>query len=71
MAASLFLNVGGSAGGLLEEGEVGSDAAREAKIQETLRKMGVKGVTEMKAKADAESGKGPGQQITSIFDVSV
>lgn len=49
---------------------VGTDEAREAKIEETLRKMGIQGSAEVRAKAQEESKKSVGDQITSIFDVS-
>lgn len=48
---------------------VGTDEAREAKIEDTLRKMGVQGIEENRAKAK-ENSKSMGDQITSIFDVS-
>lgn len=54
-------------GELLAEGSVGTDEAREAKIEETLRKMGVKGIEENREKA--KENKSVGDQITSIFDV--
>ena len=58
-----------STGELLAEESVGTDAAREAKIEETLRKMGVQGIEENRAKA--KENKSVGDQITSIFDVSL
>lgn len=57
----------GPAGALLEEGAVGTDEAREAKIEETLRKMGIKGAQDI-AK---ENQKSVGEKITSIFDVGL
>lgn len=56
-------------GDVLADGAVGTDAAREAKIEDTLRRMGVQGVRDVQAKAQAES-KDIGTQIKSIFDVS-
>lgn len=48
---------------------VGSDAAREAKVEETLRKLGVKGVAEIKTQAG--EGKPVGPEIKSVLDVSM
>ena len=56
------------AGELLADGSVGTDEAREAKIEDTLRKMGVQGIEENRARA--KENKSVGDQITSIFDVS-
>ena len=56
------------AGELLADGSVGTDEAREAKIEDTLRKMGVHGIEENRARA--KENKSVGDQITSIFDVS-
>lgn len=61
---------------MLEDGVIGTDEAREAKIEETLRKMGVQSIGEVraeKAKAieEEKNKKSMGQQITSIFDVSL
>eukprot|EP00752_Nemacystus_decipiens_P005577 g5046.t1 len=61
-------------GEVLEDGVVGTDEAREAKIEETLRKMGVQSIGEVraeKAKAleEEKNKKSVGQQITSIFDL--
>lgn len=55
---------------------IGTDEAREAKIEDTLRKMGVQGIGEVraeKAKAleEEKNKKSVKQQITSIFDVSL
>ena len=63
-------------GEVLEDGVIGTDEAREAKIEETLRKMGVQSIGEVraeKAKAleEEKNKKSMGQQITSIFDVSL
>ncbi|CAN0277025.1 unnamed protein product [Ectocarpus sp. 6 AP-2014] len=58
-------------GEVLEDGVIGSDDAREAKIEETLRKMGVQSIGQVraaKAEEDKEN-KSVGQQITSIFDL--
>lgn len=60
-------------GEVLKDGVIGTDEAREAKIEETLRKMGVQSVGEVRAenaKAAEEEKKGVGEQISSIFDVS-
>lgn len=60
------------AGEILEDGVIGSDDAREAKIEDTLRKMGVQSIGQVraaKAEEDKEN-KSVGKQITSIFDVS-
>lgn len=46
---------------------MGTDEAREAKIEETLRKMGIKGAKDI-AK---ENEKSVGEKITSIFDVGL
>ncbi|CAN0109036.1 unnamed protein product, partial [Ectocarpus fasciculatus] len=58
-------------GETLEDGVIGSDDAREAKIEETLRKMGVQSIGQVRAaKAEEEKeNKGVAQQITSIFDL--
>lgn len=55
---------------MLEDGVIGTDEAREAKIDETLRKLGVQGISEVRKEQAEEEKKSVGQQITSIFDVS-
>lgn len=55
---------------MLEDGVIGTDAAREAKIEETLRKMGVQSIGEVRAEKAADEDKSVADKITSIFDVS-
>lgn len=60
---------------MLKDGVIGTDEAREAKIEATLRKMGVQSIGEVreeKRKAILEEAekKSMGDKITSIFDVS-
>ncbi|CAM9203363.1 unnamed protein product [Scytosiphon promiscuus] len=56
-------------GEVLDDGVIGTDAAREAKIEETLRKMGVQSIGEVRAEKAAEEEKSVAEQITSIFDL--
>lgn len=62
------------AGVLLKDGQVGTDAAREAKIQETLKKMGVKAarreVTQSTVQQKRAQIRTLSERINSIFDVS-
>eukprot|EP00903_Cladosiphon_okamuranus_P012716 g11888.t1 len=61
-------------GEVLADGVIGTDEAREAKIEETLRKMGVQSIKEVRSEKEMEmeeekKKKGMGQQITSFFDL--
>lgn len=65
-----------STGELLPEGVPGTDAAREAKVEETLRKMGVQSASDTKLtdptslEAKKAEIRRMGERINSIFDVS-
>ena len=55
-------------GEVLADNAVGTDAAREAKIEETLRKLGLQGVKEVKGQAGEK--KPMGSENSSVLDVS-
>lgn len=48
---------------------IGTDESREAKIEETLRKMGVQSIGEVRAAKAKEDDQSATQKITSIFEV--
>lgn len=54
----------------LPDGVVGSDEEREAKIEETLRRLGVKGVDESTKRKAARAKQGStGGQVFSVLEV--
>ncbi|CAM9658507.1 unnamed protein product [Ascophyllum nodosum] len=62
-----FGSKSGTQGEVLADNAVGTDAAREAKIEETLRKLGLQGVKEVKGQAGEK--KPMGSENSSVLDV--
>lgn len=65
-----FLPVG-IEGEVLEDNVIGTDEAREAKIEDTLRKMGVQSIGEIRAAKAKEVDQSAAPKITSFFEVRV
>lgn len=69
-ASSKTLAHSSMTGVILPDGVAGTDEAREAKIEETLRRLGVKGAEKTKqAVPPKEEPKNLNEQLSSVFDV--
>ncbi|CAN0098312.1 unnamed protein product [Pylaiella littoralis] len=56
-------------GEVLEDNVIGTDEAREAKIEDTLRKMGVQSIGEIRAAKAKEVDQSAAPKITSFFEL--